>query len=164
MMKQHAGAAPMLLILTYLFVTLVSADELAAGQPLKDLPSKPGPHVDKIGSMGDNSWLELGPPKQDPKWGKARGRSWCAAMPYAPELGGAFLFGEGVHGYAKPEGRYMDDLWLYDVNGHRWICCYPGADTKTLDLHLDDDGFEATRDGELLPVASQAHGYSMNTY
>ena len=66
-------------------------------------------------------------------------------MPLAPELRGAFLFGEGVHGYAKPDGRYMDDLWFYDVNAHRWVCCYPGADTKTLDLVINKDGFEATK-------------------
>jgi hypothetical protein len=135
-----------------------------ARPPLRDLPSKPGPHVEKIRALGDNSWLELGTPKPDSKWGKARGRSWCAAMPYAAELGGAFLFGEGVHGYAKPDGHYMDDLWFYDVNGHRWICCYPGADTKKLALHIDDEGFEATKDGDQIPVASNAHGYSMNTY
>src|SRR4029077_7851543 len=55
-------------------------------------------------------------------------------------------------------------LWLYDINGHRWVCCYPGADTRTLELTIDKDGFEATKDGERLPVASQVHGYSMNTY
>src|SRR5262249_26437679 len=135
-----------------------------ARAPLRDLPSKPGPHVEKIRALGDNSWLELGTPKPDSKWGKARGRSWCAAMPYAAELSGAFLFGEGVHGYAKPDGHYMDDLWFYDVNDHRWICCYPGADTKKLALHIDDEGFEATKGDDQIPVASQAHGYSMNTY
>jgi hypothetical protein len=132
--------------------------------PLKGLPSPPGPHVAKVKALGDNAWLELGAPKADPKWGRARGRSWTAAMPLAPELRGAFLFGEGVHGYAKPDGRYMDDLWLYDINGHRWVCCYPGADTKSLDLTINKDGFEATRDGTPVPVASQGHGYSMNTY
>jgi hypothetical protein len=132
--------------------------------PLKGLPSKPGPHVEKIKALKDNSWLELGAPEKDPKWGRARGRSWCAAMPFAPELHGAFLYGEGVHGYAKPDGHYMDDLWFYDVNGHRWVCCYPGADTKTLDLQINKDGFEAAKDGELVPVAQQVHGYSMNAY
>src|SRR5206468_12271792 len=132
--------------------------------PLHGLPSKPGPHVEKVRKLGDNEWLELGQPAADPKWGRARGRSWCAAMPVAPELRGAFLFGEGVHGYAKPDGRYMDDLWLYDINTHRWICCYPGADTKTLALVIDKDGFEATKvgdgEGERVAVAQQAHGYS----
>jgi hypothetical protein len=85
-------------------------------------------------------------------------------MPLAPELGGAFLYGEGVHGYAKPDGHYMDDLWFYDINAHRWVCCYPGADTKTLQLTVDHDGFETTREGARLPVAAQAHGYSMSTY
>src|SRR5262249_53630200 len=41
---------------------------------------------------------------------------------------------------------------------------YPGADTKTLDLAINKEGFEATREGEPVPVASQVHGYSMNTY
>src|SRR5262249_26062841 len=132
--------------------------------PLKELPSKPGPHVEKIRKLGDNEWLELGQPAPDPKWGRARGRSRGAASPLAPELGGAFLFGEGVHGHAKADGRYMDDLWFYDINGHRWVCCYPGADTKTLELTIDRDGFEATKDGERIPVAAQVHGYSMNTY
>jgi hypothetical protein len=132
--------------------------------PLKGLPSQPGPHVAKVRALADNSWLRLGAPRADPKWGRARGRAWTAVMPLAPELRGAFLFGEGVHGYAKPDGHYMDDLWFYDINGHRWVCCYPGADTRSLDLRLNKDGFEATSDGALVPVASQAHGYSMNTY
>jgi hypothetical protein len=121
-------------------------------------------HLDKIRALGDNAWLELGAPAPDPKWGRARGRSWTTLMPYAPDRQGAFLFGEGVHGYAKPDGRYMDDLWFYDVRGHRWVCSYPGADTKTLDLRLNGDGFESTPEGEPIPVASQVHGYQMNTY
>jgi len=135
-----------------------------ADNPLRGLPSKPGPYIEKIKKLGDNEWLELGKPAADPNWGRARGRSWNAALPVAPELGGAFLFGEGVHGYTKPDGHYMDDLWFYDINGHRWVCCYPGADTHALELMIDKDGFEATKDGERLPVASQAHGYSMNSY
>src|SRR5262249_55023436 len=88
------------------------SEKLTKG-PLKGLPSKPGAHVKKIKSLADNSWLELGKPAKDPKWGRARGRSWCTAMPVAPELRCAFLYGEGVHGYTKPDGRYMDDLWVY---------------------------------------------------
>ena len=132
--------------------------------PLAGLPGGPGPHVEHIQKLSDNSWHELGAPEKDPTWGRARGRSWTTLMPYAPELQGAFLFGEGVHGYTKPGGRYMDDLWFYDVLGHRWICCYPGADTKTLDLRLNADGFESAADGRPIPVASQVHGYQMNTY
>ena len=81
-----------------------------------------------------------------------------------PGASRAFLFGEGVHGYAKPDGHYMDDLWFYDLNAHRWVCCYPGADTKTLDLKVNADGFEVTKDGEVLPVATQGHAYEMVTY
>jgi hypothetical protein len=141
-----------------------AASTAAVKGPLAGLPSKPGPTIARIAALADNTWLELGSPAPDPKWGKAAGRSWTARMPLAPELHGAFLFGEGVHGYTKPSGRYMDDLWFYDVPGHRWICCYPGADTKTLALTLNADGFEADKDGQPIPVATQVHGYEMNTY
>jgi hypothetical protein len=150
-----------------LVVLFTGVGPLAAAEaksPLAGLPGKPGPHVERIKALKDNEWLELGAPAADPKWGRAPGRSWCAALPVAPELRGAFLYGEGVHGHTKPDGRYMDDLWFYDINGHRWVCCYPGADTRTLDLVLNRDGFEATRDGTLVPVAQQVHGYSMNAY
>jgi hypothetical protein len=132
--------------------------------PLAGLPSRPGPHIDRIKALDDNSWLELGTPAADPAWGRARGRSWTAAMPLAPELRGAFLYGEGRHGYTKPDGHYMDDLWLYDLNAHRWVCCYPGAPVKDLRLRLNADGFEAAPGGDVVPVAQQAHGYAMNTY
>jgi hypothetical protein len=132
--------------------------------PLTGLPSPPGRHVAKIKALANNSWIELGAPAADPRWGRARGRSWLAKMPLAPELRGAFLFGEGIHGYTKPDGHYMDDLWFYDLNGHRWICCYPGADTRTLDLKINASGFEATADSTPIPVASMGHGYEMTTY
>lgn len=151
--------SPLLLII----VAAAPAAEPGEG-PLAGLPSKPGPHIDKIKAMQDNSWLELGAPAPDPRWGRARGRSWMAKMPFAPELRGAFLYGEGQHGYTKPDGHYMDDLWFYDINAHRWICCYPGAPAKTLRLQLNADGFEATPDGDLIPVAQQVHGYEMNSY
>ena len=99
--------------------------------PLADLPSKPGPHVARICAMGDDAWLELGKPQADPKWGTARGRSWTAKMAYAPDLRAAFLFGEGQHGWwNKENGRYMDDLWAYDVNAHRWVCVYPAPTSQ----------------------------------
>jgi hypothetical protein len=132
--------------------------------PLANLPSKPGPHIEKMRSLADNGWLTLSAPAADPKWGKARGRAWGCSMPLAPDLRGAFLFGEGVHGYTKPDDHYMDDLWFYDLNGHRWICCYPGANVKTLELTITRDGFEATKNGEAIPVASMAHAYEMVTY
>jgi len=137
---------------------LVLIATLHAESSLSDLPSKESDHLSKLKSLPDNTWLDLGAPKPDPKFGKARGHSWGARMPYAQDLRGAFLFGEGVHGYVKPDGHYMDDLWFYDVRGHRWICCYPGADTKSLDLTLNAEGLEP------IPVASQVHGYQMNTY
>src|SRR5215467_12111435 len=77
--------------------------------PLAVLPGTPGPHLDKIKALGDNTWLNLGSPATDPKWGKGRGRSWSSRMVHAPDLRAAFLFGEGVHAWwNKQNHRYMD--------------------------------------------------------
>lgn len=141
-----------------------AAEGQEPANPLAGLPSQPGPHIEKIRALKENSWLELGAPAPDPKWGRARGRTWTSEMPFAPELRGAFLYGEGIHGYVKPDGHYMDDLWFYDIHAHRWICCYPGADTRTFDLTINADGFEADASGQPIPVAQQVHGYEMNTY
>jgi hypothetical protein len=147
---------------------------VAAGQenrrrpgPLAGLPSKAGPHVEKIKALGDNQWLSLGPPAADPKWGTARGRSWSSNMPFAPDVQGAFVFGEGVHAYVKPDGRYMNDLWFYDVNAHQWRCLYPGIEVQTLAQQikdqqwtLDDDGLLVDREGQPLPpLLIHAYGY-----
>ena len=131
--------------------------------PLRDLPSRRGAHIKKLEALGDNEWVNLGQASADPKWGVARGRSWCSKMAYAPDLGGAFFCGTGVHG-ATPEGRYMDDLWFYDANAHRWICLYPGADPKTLKLKLDKNGFEVNDEGEHIPVSYLSHAYCNTTY
>jgi hypothetical protein len=126
--------------------------------PLADLPSKPGPHVEKIRALGDNEWLSLGKPAPDPKWGSARGRAWSSNQPAAPNLRGGFVFAEGVHGFTKPDGRYMNDLWFYDINAHRWVCAYPGIEVKTVarrikdgELTLNADGLMVDRRGEPLP-------------
>ena len=88
--------------------------------PLTALPSKPGPHIEKIRAPAEGAWLSLGAPAADPSWGKARGRSWSAPMPYAADRKATFLTGEGVHGwYNKETNRYMDDLWAHDVNAYR---------------------------------------------
>jgi hypothetical protein len=135
--------------------------------PLAALPSKPGPHVEKIKALGDNEWLNLGSPAPDPKWGKARGRSWSSNMPFSADLRGGFVFGEGVHAYVKPDGRYMNDLWFYDIPGHRWICLYPGIEVKAIarqikegELKLSMDGLLVDHDGQpLLPLLIHAYGY-----
>jgi len=137
---------------------------LKAKGPLAGLPSTPGPHVAKVQALGDNSWLNLGAPAPDPKWGKARGRSWTPRMPYAPALRAAFLCGCGQHGYVKPDGHFMDDLWAYDINGHRWVCVYPGADVKALSLKRDAHGLEVNDSGEHVPVSYMGHGYCNQTY
>ena len=149
-----------------LFATVLASQgpELKAQGPLAGLPSPPGAHAEKLKALDSDAWLELGPPAADPKWGKARGRSWTPKMAFAPDLGGAFLCATGVHGYVKPDGHYMDDLWFYDLNAHRWICLYPGAHAKTLQLKLDKNGFEVDDAGNAVPVSYLSHGYNNLTY
>ena len=150
-----------------LAVVLCASPVLAAERtnPLNGLPGKPGPHVAKIKALGDNAWLSLGKPAADPKWGVARGRAWGGrALTAAPELGGAFFSGEGVHAYVKPDGYYMCDLWFYDRNANRWLCLYPGVHVKTVKLRLDEHGFEVNERGEHTPIAFLGHAYGSTTY
>lgn len=140
--------------------------------PLADLPSKPGAHIEKIKAMGDNEWLSLGAPAADPKWGKARGSSWGAkALILAPDKRGAFLFGEGVHAYVKPDGHSMDDLWFYDINKHAWTCLYPGMNTKTFtqrvkdkELLIDDDGQLIDNEKQPIPLHTLVHAWGYLSY
>lgn len=149
-----------------------SGQDTAKKGPLAELPSKPGPHLDKIKALGDNQWVNLGAPAADPKWGKARGSSWGAkALILAPDKRGAFLFGEGVHGYVKPDGHSMDDLWFYDMNAHAWLCLYPGTNTKTFtqrvkdkELLIDDKGLLRDKDGQAIPVHTLVHAWGYLTY
>ena len=140
--------------------------------PLAELPSQPGPHIEKIKALGDNEWLELGVPAADRKWGKARGSSWGAkALILAPDKRGAFLFGEGVHAYVKPDGHIMDDLWFYDINAHAWTCLYPGMNTKTFtqrvkgkELSLDENGQLIDNDQQPVPLHTLVHAWGYLTY
>ena len=140
--------------------------------PLAALPSKPGPHIEKIKALGDNEWLELGAPAADPKWGKARGSSWGAkALILAPDKRGAFLFGEGVHGYVKPDGHVMDDLWFYDIHAHAWTCLYPGLNIKTFtqrvrekQLRLDENGQLIDGEKQPIPLHTLVHAWGFLTY
>jgi hypothetical protein len=133
--------------------------------PLSALPSKAGEHVARIQALGDNAWLNLGRPEADPKWGVARGRSWGGrALTFAPDLRGAFFCGEGVHGWTKPDGYYMCDLWFYDLNANRWLCLDPGVASKTVQLSLDDHGFEVDLEGNQRPTGYLGHAYGSTTY
>lgn len=118
--------------------------------PLASMPSDPGPHMEKIAALGDNAWLSLGEPKPDPKWGKARGRTWSSNQPMVSELGGMLVFGEGVHAFVKPDGHYMNDLWFYDINAHGWVCLDTGIDTKTIAQRIRDRKLIIDRDGALI--------------
>ena len=149
-----------------------SGQDTAKKGPLAEMPSKPGPHLDKIKALGDNQWVNLGAPAADPKWGKARGSSWGAkALILAPDLRGAFLFGEGVHGYVKPDGHSMDDLWFYDINAHAWLCLHPGTNTKTFtqrvkdkEFLIDDNGLLRDKDGQAIPVHTLVHAWGYLAY
>lgn len=130
------------------------------------LPSPEGKQIAAIRALLPGHWLDLGRPAADPAFGRARGRAWTASMPFAPGLGGAFLYGEGVHGWSDPRtGRYMDGLWLYDVNAHRWVNLHPGTDTRhPPDLTVNGEGFEARADGTPVPIAPMVHGYEMTAW
>jgi hypothetical protein len=145
-----------------IFLTLAASAQ--DDGPLKGLPSSPGPHAAILRDLDDNGWLELGAPAPDPTWGRAPGRSWHCTMPFASSMRGAFLYGEGVHGHVKPCGRYMDDCWFYDLNGHRWICIYPGTDVKDPGLKPDPDGFPVDHDGRRTPVSLCVHAYDLLTF
>jgi hypothetical protein len=134
------------------------------------LPSAPGPHIDQITALGDNQWLALGPPAPDPQWGSGRGRSWSSYMSYAPELRGAFLIGEGQHGFVKPDGRF-DDIFFYDANANRWIGVFPGLETTTLASDVTSGVLGVREDGQLtdgygnpIPGGTAAHSYQSHTY
>lgn len=146
------------------FLSAGHAEE--SGSPLAALPSQPASHIVLIEALPGGAWLNLGAPEADPKWGRARGRAWTANMAFAPTLGGAFLFGEGEHGWFDAEtGRYMDDLWFYDAMRHRWIAAYPGTDVRDPPkLHVTPDGFAANEAGEINPIATLIHGYQMTTW
>lgn len=139
---------------------------VAVVERLRALPSPPGPHVRRLADLAEETWLDLGAPAPDPRWGRARGRTWTSHMAYAASLGAAFLFGEGRHGWVNSKtGRYMDDLWLYDVMAHRWVNAYPGFDARDpAELELNADGFPAVAGGGPLPVATMVHGYHMTAW
>ncbi|MCY2943816.1 MAG: hypothetical protein NT142_04685 [Planctomycetota bacterium] len=160
------------MVLVALFTVSLTAFAQDKKGPLAELPSKPGAHIEKIKALGDNQWLHLGVPAPDPKWGKARGSSWGAkALILAPDLRGAFLFGEGVHAYVKPDGHSMDDLWFYDINKHAWTCLYPGMNTKTLtqrvkdkELIIDENRQLIDNEKQPIPLHTLCHAWGYLTY
>ena len=131
--------------------------------PLAELPSEPGEHIGKIEALGEGQWLNLGAPKPDPEWGIARGRAYTYRMAFAPDLRGAFLYGEGAHGTFRQDGYVQDGLWLYDLNAHAWICCYPGTNAANAGLKLNADGWWEDKDGQLVPVTVM-HGWDQIAY
>ncbi len=163
----RASYCLLLIVLTASAAALAGENGAVRRLPLAGLPSPEGAHVAKIKAMGDNSWLNLGTPAPDGQWGDGIGRAWSSTMPYAPELRGAFLYGEGRHGACTKRGgrtHYNDDLFFYDVNANKWVCVYPGMETGTYNLTVNDDGFEVNAEGHPVPVAPFVHSYRMITY
>ncbi|MAG55269.1 MAG: hypothetical protein CMJ83_03175 [Planctomycetes bacterium] len=133
--------------------------------PLAGLPSSAGAHIAQIQGLAPGAWLDLGVPAPDPVHGLATGRAFTPRMPWSSALGGAFFTGEGQHGFVNPNtGRYVDDVWFYDLYAHRWIVVKPGSHVATLSLSLNQDGFEVDAQGELVPVAQLGHGYEFVTF
>lgn len=158
---------PLALLALIMFLVNAPDTARAAGEKTAaNLPSAEGQTVSAIRSMAPGSWLDLGAPKADPKWGRARGRAWTSKMAFSSALGGAFLFGEGEHGWVNPDnGRYMDDVWLYDVNAHRWVALYPGTDTRSPPkLQVTRDGFEGVAPDRPVAIATMVHGYEMTAW
>ncbi|MGB0629143.1 MAG: hypothetical protein ACPGRZ_00480 [Alphaproteobacteria bacterium] len=143
-----------------------STAQVGAAPLAETLPSPAGKTVQQIRDLAPGRWLDLGRPAPDAEWGYARGRAWTAKMAYSKALGGAFLFGEGVHGWHnRANGRYMDGLWLYDVNAHRWVNLYPGTDTRRPPrLTVTRDGFEGVSADRPVPIATMVHGYQMTAW
>lgn len=140
--------------------------------PLMDLPSEEGPHVAMIRALGDDEWMRLPDPAGDPTYGTAPGRSWGGkAFAWAPDLGGAFLYGEGPHAHIWRDGLANDELWVYDAMANRWITVHPGTDTTTFsarvasgDLRLNDDLQLVDATGEPQPVHVLIHAWSFTAY
>lgn len=148
------------------------SDAAPPSGPLEGLPSEPGAHIGQLEALGAGEWLDLGPPAADPDYGVARGRAWGGrSLILAPELRAAFFYGEGVHAFVKPDGRIMDDCFVYDINGHRWIAVYPGTDTTTFnqqvadgDLSIDDNAQVVDAEGHPVPIHTLVHAWDYLTY
>lgn len=132
--------------------------------PLAAIPSAPGPHIDKIKAMDSDSWLDLGKPAPDPKWGMGYGRSYQPNLAWAPDLKCAFILGTGVHGatHTHSDGvtRWENDVWAYDFWGHCWICLYPGIDISNGTYKVDALGGATTADGRGSLEGSHAYQHS----
>ena len=136
---------------------------LRAG-PLAAMPSAPGLHIDRIKAMDNDSWLDLGKPAPDPRWGMGYGRSYQPNLAWAPDLKCAFILGTGVHGatHKYPDGitRWENDVWAYDLWDHRWICLYPGIDISMGAYKVDVQGGATTDDGRGSLEGSHAYQHS----
>ena len=176
-MKKQITVVATVLVALLGFINIAVAQDASDGKksverkgPLKDLPSSEGSHIAKIKAMGDNSILKLGAPKSDPKWGDGVGRAWGSKLVFAPDIRGAFVNGEGVHGgrfMRNGKMHYNDDLFFYDINQHRWVCVYPGMEIGKYHETIkgfNKDGFEVDQEGHPRPIAYMVHSYGHHSY
>jgi hypothetical protein len=128
------------------------------------LPQPDAGHLAKLEALGDDSWISLGSPGADGKWGSATGRSWSPKMPYAPDLHGGFLYGQANHGAHNEQTRcFGDDLWFYHAPSNRWICVWPGTPIDNPKLKINKDGFDMVGD-DLAPIGTMVHAYCAVDY
>jgi RNA polymerase sigma factor (sigma-70 family) len=127
------------------------------------LPRSDSGQMAKLRALGDDSWIDLGAPAADPQWGKPVGRAWSPMMAYAPDLQGAFLFGQ-TQNDTNQINRFGDDLWFYHAPSHRWLCVHPGTRTDQADIALNAEGIESTLSGEPMPVATMFNAFCAMTY
>jgi RNA polymerase sigma factor (sigma-70 family) len=134
--------------------------------PFAKLPDPSPAFLAKLAALDDDSWLDLGSPAPDPKYGQGFGRSWSPMMAYAPDLRGAFLFGQMNHGmHDEASRRFGDDLWFYHAPSNSWVCAYPGTNVDKPNIKINADGFESdATTGDVVPVGSMVHGYCTITY
>ena len=159
-------------IIAVLCVGEAVAQTTISPNPLAGLPGQPGAHIAQIQALGDNQWLNLGAPAEDPTWGPALGCSWGGkSMVFAPALRGAFRTGEGWHAHVKPDGFGQDDYWFYDINGHRWICVYPGTDVQNFNqmvtdslIYVDANGQPVDTGGQPIPGHLLIHAFGYISY
>lgn len=166
-----------LAVSAFLLVPAV-AQSFITPNPLLGLPGRPGPTVAAIQAMADNSYLNLGAPAPDSnqlrlgREGVARGAAYGErSLVLAPELRGAFRTGEGDHAFVKSDGFGQDDFWFYDINGHRWICLFPGTDTRNFnqmvlnnDIVVDSNGQAVDTAGQPVPGHLNIHAWGSLAY
>ncbi|MBL8025447.1 MAG: hypothetical protein JNL74_03505 [Fibrobacteres bacterium] len=167
-MKKNA----FVVLLLHVIVTCAGAQTMVTPNPLASLPSSEGSTVKSIKAMQSKTFLVLGSPEADPKWGRAYGSAYSEkSLIYSPRLRGFFRAGEGDHANVKADGYGQDDYWFYDINANKWICLYPGTDTRNFNklvlngsISVDSLGRAVDTTGQPVPGHQLIHSWGLLTY